>query len=158
MPIFLDAHTGADLPPDVIRGFLQLQLQLPAARSEPTGGAVRPLDLYCGHAGRLFCILAAPDAASVRQHHAAEGIVCQRVRRVELNPQADQDPPDDLTAEERAVVQQMLGAGGDWLLGSDSLGPADTTWPGQPAQPRPARLRRAVAAAGRPNPRRTEKY
>ena len=100
MSIFLDAHSGADLPVEVVRGFLR------AARSATADAfGVRPLDLYCGDDGRVFCVVAAPDEAAVRQHHAALGVVCRRVRRVQA--EAGQD---ELTAEEKAVVREMIVA------------------------------------------------
>src|SRR5437764_11943819 len=98
MPIFLDSHRGGDLPVDSIRDFLR------AAR----GGAldrfgVRALDLYCGDDGRVFYVVAAPDEAAVRQSHAAEGVVCPRVRRV----QSLHGASDDLGDEEKAIVRNM---------------------------------------------------
>lgn len=101
MPIFLDSHHGAELPLDVIRAFLR------AARSGSTDDfGVTALDLYCGDDGRVFCVLSAPDEAAVRQRHAAHGVVCRRVRRV---PSAGVSAPD-LSAEEKAVVRQMITA------------------------------------------------
>ena len=100
MSIFLDSHSGVDLPVDVIRDFLR------AARATTTDVfGVRPLDLYCGDDGRVFCIMAAPDEAAVRQHHAAQGVVCRRVRRVQSGA-----GHDELTAEEKAVVREMIEA------------------------------------------------
>ncbi len=99
MPIFLDSHHGAELPLSVIRTFLR------AARSGITDDfGVTPLDLYCGDDGRVFCVLAAPDEGSVRQRHAAHGVVCRRVARVPSVGAASAD----LSAEEKAVVRQMV--------------------------------------------------
>ena len=101
MPIFLDSHHGAELPVDVIRRFLR------SARSgTPDPRGVVPLDLYCGDDGRVFCIVAAPDEATVRQGHAAEGVVCRRVRPVPSFGSAS----NELNAEEKAVVRQMIEA------------------------------------------------
>jgi hypothetical protein len=100
MSIFLDSHSGVDLPVDVIRDFLR------GARSAATDAfGVRPLDLFCGDDGRVFCIMAAPDEAAIRQHHAAQDVVCRRVRRVHSEAGHDQ-----LTAEEKAVVREMIQA------------------------------------------------
>lgn len=100
MPIFLDSHIGAELPVEVMRTFLR------AARSATTDAfGVTPLDLYCGDDGRVFCIVAAPDEATVRQKHASEGVVCRRVRRVRTLGSSD-----ELSAEEKAVVRQMIEA------------------------------------------------
>jgi hypothetical protein len=100
MPLFLDSHHGADLPVDVIRAFLR------AARTSAADAfGVRPLDLYCGDDGRVFCIVAAPDEAAVRQHHAAQGVVCRRVRRVHSGTGRD-----ELTRQEKVVVREMIEA------------------------------------------------
>ena len=100
MPIFLDSHRGNDLPLDSIRDFLR------AAR----GGSldrfgVRPLDLYCGDDGRVFYVVAAPDEAAVRQSHAAEGVICPRVRRVQ-----SLHATDELGDEVKAIVRSMIVA------------------------------------------------
>src|SRR3954466_2884241 len=101
MPIFLDSHHGAELPLEDIRGFLR------GARSGASDGfGVQPLDLYCGDDGRIFCVISAPDEAAVRQRHAAQGVVCRRVRRV----QALGAPTLDLSPEEKAVVRQMIAS------------------------------------------------
>jgi hypothetical protein len=100
MPIFLDSHRGNDLPLDTIRDFLR------AARSGSMGHfGVRPLDLYCGDDGRVFYVFAAPDEAAVRQSHAAEGVVCPRVRRVQAL-----HAKDELADEVKAVVRKMIVA------------------------------------------------
>jgi hypothetical protein len=101
MPIFLDSHDGQELPLEDIRGFLR------GARSGHMDGfGVTPLDLYCGDDGRVFYVISAPDEAGVRQRHAAQGVICRRVRRV----QALGGTPVDLSAEEKAVVRQMISA------------------------------------------------
>jgi hypothetical protein len=105
MPIFLDTHHGSELATDRIRDFLR------AARSaarDPFG--VRPLDLYCGDDGRVFYVVAAPDEASVRQQHAAQGVVCRRVRRVESTRQT----AEELGDEEKTVVRHMIAAEHAW--------------------------------------------
>jgi hypothetical protein len=113
MPIFLDAHHGSELPVDVMRDFLR------AARSGSQDAfGVTPLDLYCGDDSRVFCVASAPDEASIRQGHAAQGVVCRRVRRV----QGYATTSDQLTAEEKAIVRQMIAAEDDLggLYGPDS--------------------------------------
>jgi hypothetical protein len=99
MAIFLDAHLSSDLPLDGIRDFLR------AARARtPDAFGVRPLDLYCGDDGRVFYVVAAPDEAAVRQHHAHQGVVCGRVRRVQLLGATT----DELTDEQKALVRHMI--------------------------------------------------
>ncbi len=105
MPIFLDTHHGSELATDIIRGFLR------AARSATRDGfGVRPLDLYCGDDGRVFCVVAAPDEASVRQQHAAQGVVCRRVRKVESSGSSGEELGD----EEKTVVRHMIAAEHAW--------------------------------------------
>ncbi len=115
MPIFLDAHHGTELPLDVVRAFLR------AARSGATDDfGVTALDLYCGDDGRVFCVMSAPTEAAIRERHAAHGVICRRVRRVPSSAAAAQD----LSAEEKAVVRQMIVDEPEWssLRGSESSG------------------------------------
>ena len=99
MPIFLDSHRGAELPMSAVRMFLR------AARLGITDDlGVRPLDLYCGDDGRVFYVLSAPDEATVRQRHAAEGVVCRRVRRVPSFGSGG----TELSVQERVVVRDMI--------------------------------------------------
>jgi asparagine synthetase B (glutamine-hydrolysing) len=105
MPIFLDTHHGSELAPDRIREFLRN-----ARNAVRDRFGVRPLDLYCGDDGRVFYVVAAPDEATVRQQHAAEGVVCRRVRRVESShPMAD-----ELGEEEKTTVRHMIAAEHAW--------------------------------------------
>jgi hypothetical protein len=99
MPIFLDSHQGSDLPLDGIREFLMLAKD---ARTDDAG--VLPLDLYCGDDGRVFYVVAAPDEAAVRRHHARQGVICRQVRRVQSAPTTG----SELTDEDKAVVRHMI--------------------------------------------------
>jgi hypothetical protein len=115
MPIFLDSHHGSELPLEAIRAFLR------AARNGMIDDfGVKALDLYCGDDGRVFCVLSAPDEAAVRQRHAAQGVVCRRVRRVPSPGVVTQD----LSPEEKLVVRQMIAAEQEWssLSGMESSG------------------------------------
>jgi hypothetical protein len=105
MPIFLDSHDGAELPTEVIRGFLR------AARTgHGDDFGVVPLDMYCGEQGRVFCVLAAPDEAAVRQQHAAQGVICRRVLRVPSNGSINAD----LSTDEKLVVREMIATEQTW--------------------------------------------
>jgi hypothetical protein len=104
MPIFLDTHHGSELAPDGIRHFLR---NARTATRDRFG--VRPLDLYCGDDGRVFRVVSAPDEASVRQQHAAEGVVCRRVRRV-----ASSVSTETLGEEEKTLVRHMIAAEHAW--------------------------------------------
>ena len=105
MPLFLDTHHGSELNADQLRQFLR---SARAAIRDEFG--VRPLDLYCGDDGRVFYVVAAPDEASVRQRHAAEGVVCRRVRRVE----SSRPTAEELGEEERMLVRHMIAAEHAW--------------------------------------------
>src|SRR4051794_14177073 len=109
MPVFIDSHHGAELPLGVIRTFLR------AARGGITDDfAVTPVDLYCGDDGRVFCVLIAPEEAAVRQRHAAQGVICRRVRRVPSVSAASQD----WSAQDKAVVRQLIAQEHSWASGS----------------------------------------
>jgi hypothetical protein len=99
MPVFLDSHQGSDLPLDGIRDFL---IQAKDARTDGCG--VLPLDVYCGDDGRVFYVVAAPDEAAVRQHHAQQGVICRQVRRVQSAPTT----ASELTDEDKALVRHMI--------------------------------------------------
>ncbi|MGB8651374.1 MAG: nickel-binding protein, partial [Mycobacteriales bacterium] len=43
---------------------------------------VRQLELYHNPAGKVYCLLEAPDEEAVRQHHAALGVPCSEVNQV----------------------------------------------------------------------------
>jgi hypothetical protein len=105
MPIFLDTHHSSELAPDGIRQFLR---NARAATRDRFG--VRPLDLYCGDDGRVFRVVAAPDEASVRQQHAAEGVVCRRVRHIESSTPNN----ETLGEEEKTLVRHMIAAEHAW--------------------------------------------
>jgi hypothetical protein len=105
MPIFLDTHHGSELAAEDIRQFL-----LAARNGSRDAFGVRPLDLYCGDDARVFRVVAAPDEASVRAQHAAEGVVCRRVRRVE----SSRPGADELGQEEKTTVRHMILAEHAW--------------------------------------------
>ncbi len=115
MPIFLDVHLAGELPRDEIRAFLR------AARSATRDRfGVLPLDLYCDGERGLFCVVAAPDQASVRACHAALGMLCRRVRRVET----DRPYAEELGEEETAAVRRMIAVDRGWPARRGELAPA----------------------------------
>src|SRR2546428_2920410 len=142
MPIFLDAHLAGELPRDEIRAFLR------AARSATRDRfGVLPLDLYCDGERRLFCVVAAPDQASVRAGHAAVGTVCRRVRRVET----DRLCADELGEEETAAIRHMIAADRGWPARRGELMPGDAgehspSFKGGSAAGAPARVVKAGPA------------
>jgi hypothetical protein len=105
MPIYLDTHHGSELAPQRIRQFL-----LDARAAVRDGFGIRPLELYCGDDGRVFFVVAAPDESTLRQQHAAQGVVCRRVRRVE----SSLSTIDELGEEERTLVRHMIAAEHAW--------------------------------------------
>jgi hypothetical protein len=112
MPIYLDSHQGLDVPLEGLRDFLR---QARTTLGDAGLLEVRPLDLYCGDDGRVFFVLAAPDEAAVRQHHARQGVVCESVRRV----QSLHNTANGLTDEDKAVVRHMIVAERAAPAGSD---------------------------------------
>lgn len=112
MPIYLDTHHGSELEAEGIRQFLR---NARSATSDRYG--VRPLDLYCGEDGRVFYVVAAPDEVSVRQQHAAQGIVCRRVRRVAGSAHVHDGAPaaaEELGDAEKMLVRHMIAAEHAW--------------------------------------------
>jgi hypothetical protein len=109
MPIFLDTHHGSELAPDQIREFLGN-----ARSSVRDRFGVRALDLYCGDDGRVFYVVAAADEAAVRQQHAAQGLVCRRVRRVESSRPSIEGLDEELGDEEKTLVRHMIAAEHAW--------------------------------------------
>jgi Protein of unknown function (DUF4242) len=105
MPIFLDTHHASELTPERIREFLR---NARTAACDRFG--VRPLDLYCGDDGRVFCVVAAADEATVRLPHAAQGVICRRVRRVESSTPTS----EELGEEEKTLVRHMIAAEHAW--------------------------------------------
>ena len=76
MPFFADVHPGGEVP------IAALLANLDAARTSQLGPAgVRRVDYCLGAGGTITCVTEAPDAAAVRQFHAALGLPCHRVRR-----------------------------------------------------------------------------
>jgi hypothetical protein len=77
MPFFADVHPGGEMPLAV------LEANLRAARAGQVGPAgVRPVDYRLGAGGSITCVVEAPDAAAVRQFHAALRLPCRRLRSV----------------------------------------------------------------------------
>ncbi len=116
MAIFLDAHLGSELPIEAIRAFLR------GARTQTSDAfGVTPLDLYCAEEGRVFCVVSAPDEAAIRQGHAAQGVICRSVRRLDGRA----DTSNQLTPDDKVLVREMIGAEPAWTEpggpGGDSL-------------------------------------
>lgn len=77
VPQFMDFHSDLKLPQkaidDIARG---------AHAKEADQFGVRQVELYHNPDGQVFCLLDAPDAQAVRDHHAALGVPCGDVHEV----------------------------------------------------------------------------
>jgi hypothetical protein len=74
----MDFHDDLKLPGEAIA---QITADARDQRSDQFG--VRQLELYHNAEGQVYCLLEAPDEAAVRKHHAALGVECGAVHRVE---------------------------------------------------------------------------
>lgn len=77
MPQFMDYHDDLKLPEDAVR---QITDDAKAGKSDQFG--VRQVELFHNPDGKVYCLLDAPDAEAVRQHHAALGVPCGDVHPV----------------------------------------------------------------------------
>lgn len=78
MPTFMDFHDDLKLPADAIRDIGQGARD--GAKDE---FGVRQIELYHNADGKVYCLLEAPDAESVRKHHAALDVPCGQVHEVQ---------------------------------------------------------------------------
>lgn len=78
MPKFMDFHDNLTLPAQAIAEIGQGTRD---GVSDDFG--VRQLELYYNAEGKVYCLLEAPDEDAVRKHHAALGVPCGPVHRVE---------------------------------------------------------------------------
>lgn len=78
MPRFMDFHPDLKLPQGAID---QIAADTAAGRADRFG--VRQVELFHNAAGRVYCLLDAPDEDAVRQHHAALGVDCGEVHPVD---------------------------------------------------------------------------
>ena len=77
MPHFMDFHSDLKLPKEAIDDIAK------GARSGATDAyGVRQIELYHNPEGKVYCLLDAPDAQAVRDHHAAIGVECGEVHEV----------------------------------------------------------------------------
>jgi hypothetical protein len=77
MPQFMDFHDDLIVPDDVIE-----QIAQDSRDGKADGFGVRQIDLFHNPDGKVYCLLDAPDAEAVRQHHAALGVPCGDVHEV----------------------------------------------------------------------------
>jgi hypothetical protein len=77
VPQFMDFHAELKLPPEAV---VQLTEDTKAGKRDEFG--VSQLELFHSSEGQVYCLLDAPDAEAVRQHHAALGLECGDVHEV----------------------------------------------------------------------------
>jgi Nickel responsive protein SCO4226-like len=86
MPQFMDFHSELQLPPEAIA---QIADDSRNGRADQFG--VRQIELYHNPEGQVYCLLEGPDEEAIRAHHAALGVFCGDVHRVDsLQPPAAQ--------------------------------------------------------------------
>jgi hypothetical protein len=78
MPRFMDFHEDLKLPEEAMA---QIADDTRRARADQFG--VRQAELYHNPDGKVYCLLDAPDEEAVRKRHAALGVDCGPVHRVE---------------------------------------------------------------------------
>jgi hypothetical protein len=78
MPLFMDYHDNLKLPPEAIA---QITEDTRQERADQFG--VRQVELYHNPEGQVYCLLEGPDEEAIRQHHAALGVDCDAVHRVD---------------------------------------------------------------------------
>jgi Protein of unknown function (DUF4242) len=78
MPRFMDFHEDLKLPHDAIA---QIADDTRHERADEFG--VRQVELYHNPEGQVYCLLDGPDEDAIRKHHAALGVDCGAVHRVD---------------------------------------------------------------------------
>ena len=78
MPQFMDFHEDLKLPPEAIA---QIADETRQERADEFG--VRQVELYHSPEGQVYCLLEGPDEDAIRKHHAALGLKCGAVHRVD---------------------------------------------------------------------------
>ncbi len=77
MPMFMDFHPDLKLPAEAIADITQGA----KAKAQDQFG-VRQVELYHNPEGPVYCLLEAPSAEAVRDHHASLGVPCGDVHEV----------------------------------------------------------------------------
>ena len=78
MARFMDYHEDLKLPAEAIA---QIAEDTRNAKADQFG--VRQIELCHNTEGQVYCLLEGPDEEAVRQHHAALGVACGDVHRVD---------------------------------------------------------------------------
>lgn len=78
MPRFMDFHDDLKLPPDAIDN-----IKRGTVDGSVDQFGVRQMELYYNADGKVYCLLDGPDEQAVRDHHAALGVDCGQVHKVD---------------------------------------------------------------------------
>jgi hypothetical protein len=78
MPLFMDFHDDLQLPAEAVA---QIADDTRNERADQFG--VRQVELYHNPEGKVYCLLEGPDEEAIRQHHAALGVSCGEVHKVQ---------------------------------------------------------------------------
>jgi hypothetical protein len=78
MPRFMDFHDNLELPRGAVG---QIADDTRNARADQFG--VRRVELYHNVEGQVYCLLDGPDEDAIRKHHAALGVDCGVVHRID---------------------------------------------------------------------------
>jgi hypothetical protein len=74
----MDFHEDLKLPPEAIA-----QITEEARNEKADEFGVRQVELFHNPHGQVYCLLEGPDEEAIRQHHAAIGVDCGAVHRVD---------------------------------------------------------------------------
>jgi hypothetical protein len=77
MPQFMDFHDDLKLPDQAIQ---QITQDTKEQKFDEFG--VRQVELFHNPDGKVYCLLEAPDAEAVRNHHKALGVPCGDVHEI----------------------------------------------------------------------------
>ncbi|MBI2170977.1 MAG: DUF4242 domain-containing protein [Chloroflexi bacterium] len=77
MSLFMDYHANLKVPKEMLE---QVAKDTRARKRDQFG--VRQVEYYHNDAGDGYCLLDAPSAEAVRQHHEAMGVACGPVHEV----------------------------------------------------------------------------
>jgi Protein of unknown function (DUF4242) len=75
---FMDYHEDLKLPADAIA---QITDDTRNASADQFG--VRQVELYHNGDGKVYCLLDGPDEQAIRDHHAALGVPCGDIHKVD---------------------------------------------------------------------------
>ena len=78
MPRFMDFHADFKLPPEAIA-----QITEDTRNEKADQFGVRQVELFHNADGQVYCLLEGPDEEAIRKHHAALGVDCGAVHRVD---------------------------------------------------------------------------